>query len=200
LGFNKKTVMDKTSIKIKKVAFFGDAEANEKEESFRLAFRTAELLAKKGYIVVNGGGPGIMLAATLGAKQGQGLVEIVVIKEENEPGNYEGTSLENVSKADKKYETKNITDRTEKLVEIADAFLIFKGGTGTLAEAGMVWELAKFNHGHHEPLIFIGKEWGEVIRIMEKEMEFEKVEKRVVTTVETAQEAVKAIELAGKRT
>lgn len=192
--------MDKTSIKIKRVAFFGEAEANEKEESFRLAFRTAELLAKKGYIVVNGGGPGIMLAATLGAKQGQGLVEIVVIKEENEPGNYEGTSLENVSKADKKYETKNITDRTEKLVEIADAFLIFKGGTGTLAEAGMVWELAKFNHGHHEPLIFIGKEWGEVIRIMEKEMEFEKVEKRVVTTVETAQEAVKAIELAGKRT
>ncbi len=192
-------LMETTNKTIKRIAFFGDAEATEKDEHFLAAVETAELLAKKGYIIVNGGGPGIMLAATLGAKKAKGEIEIVIIKKEKEPGNYEGTDETNVKLADRKYVTEDITERTNKLIEVADAYIIFKGGTGTLAEVGMVWELAKFEYGDHEPLIFVGKEWKEVVETIKKEMEFETIEKRVVTTVETPLQAVMAIEEAGKQ-
>lgn len=189
--------MIKTDKNIVRVAFFGDAIAKPTDDFYIQAKDTAKLLAKNGYIVVNGGGPGIMQAATLGAKEAGGRVEIVIINKENEPGNYEGTDSQNIDSSDKQYTTKDINSRTEKIVEIADAFVIFKGGTGTLSEVGLVWELAKFEYGHHEPLIFVGKEWSQVIKTIEKEMNFEEKEKRVVVTVEKPEEVLRALKLAG---
>ena len=187
-------MLDKTDKKIKRVAFFGDADLKASDKTYKLALETAKMLAENGYIIIDGGGPGIMLAATEGAKMGGGKVEVVIIDPEKEPGNYEGTDKENLEEADRVYETAKIDKRTAKLIEIADAFVIFNGGTGTLAEMGAVWELAKFNYGHHKPIIFIGKGWEEIIEVIEKNMNFENKEKRVVTTVETAEEVLRALE------
>jgi uncharacterized protein (TIGR00725 family) len=186
-------MMKKTTKLIKRVAFFGDSMVTENEESYKLAFETAKLLAKNDYIIVNGGGPGIMEAATKGAKEAGGKVEIVMIKKEDEPNNYEGSDPENVEAADKKYWVRNIEERNKKLIEIADAFVIFKGGTGTLAEVGMVWDLAKFEYGHQEPLIFVGKEWEAVVKSIIENMDYENKEKRVIATVESPEEVLKTL-------
>lgn len=183
----------KTDKDIKRVAFFGDADLPDGDPSCVLAKSTAKLLAENGYIVVNGGGPGIMKASTDGAALGGGKVEIVIINPKFEPGNYEGSDKENMDYADKIYKTKNIHERVSKLVEIADAFVIFKGGTGTLAEVGLVWELAKFDFGHHEPLIFVGREWEVIVKDITGKMHFEEKEKRVVATVDTGEEVLKAL-------
>lgn len=185
--------MKKTTKIIKRVAFFGDSMVKENDESYKLAVETAKLLAENDYIIVNGGGPGIMGAATKGAKKAGGKVEIVMIKKEDEPGNYEGSDSENVKAADKEYWVKNIEERNKKLIEIADAFIIFKGGTGTLAEVGMVWELAKFEYGHQEPLIFVGKEWEAVVKSIIENMGYENIEKRVVATVESPKEVLREL-------
>jgi len=183
----------KTNKIIKRIAFFGDANLPDNDSSCILAKETAKLLAENDYIVVNGGGPGIMKASTDGAALGGGKVELVIIDPKHEPGNYEGSDKENMEYADKIYNTKNIHERVSKLVEIADAFVIFKGGTGTLAEVGLVWELAKFEFGHHEPLIFVGKEWELIVKDIINKMHFEEKEKRVVATVETPVEVLKAL-------
>lgn len=187
--------MQKTTKKIKRIAFFGDAEAKPFEDYYQIAVNTAELLANNGYIIINGGGPGIMAAATEGAKRVGGKVELVILDPEKNPENYEGVDKTNLEYADKIYMTKNYPDRLNKLVEIADAFVIFKGGTGTLSEVGLVWEMAKFEYGHHEPLIFVGKEWRAVVETIEKNMKFEEIEKRVVTIVEKPEEVM--VTLAG---
>jgi uncharacterized protein (TIGR00725 family) len=186
-------MLAKTKHKIKRVAFFGDADLSERDNAYKSAFETARLLATNGYIVVNGGGPGIMKASTEGAALVNGKVELVIIDPNKEPGNYEGSVVENLKYATKVYKTTNIGERVEKLVEIADAFVIFKGGTGTLAEVGLVWELAKFDFGHHEPLIFVGKEWEVIVKDIINKMHFEEKEKRVVVTVEKPEEVLKAI-------
>ena len=134
--------------------------AKKSDEHYQLAFETAKLLARYGYIIVNGGGPGVMGAATSGAKESGGKVELVVIDPRKSPNNYEGTSSKNLEEADKVYVTENYQERMNMLVNIADAYVIFKGGSGTLSEAGLVWELAKFEYGHQEPLIFVGKDFG----------------------------------------
>ena len=187
----------KTSKKIKRVAFFGDADLTPRTEAYKLVEDTAELLAENGYIIVNGGGPGIMRASTEGARRVGGEVELVIIDPKKEPGNYEGSDGENVKYASKVYKMANIENRVGKLVEIADAFVVFKGGTGTLAEVGLVWELAKFDYGHHEPVIFVGKQWKKMVNALEEGMGFEEKEKRVVTVVDTAEEVLRLLTKAG---
>jgi uncharacterized protein (TIGR00725 family) len=185
--------MKKTTKKIQRVGFFGDGMAKEGDEHYRQAVDTAELLAEHGYIIINGGGPGVMAAATAGAKKANGRVEVVVIDPRKSPDNYEGIDKINEKLADKIYVTENYQERMNKLIEIADAYVIFKGGSGTLSEVGLVWEMAKFEYGHHEPLIFVGKEWEAVVKSITENMGFENIEKRVVTTVETPTEVLKAL-------
>lgn len=190
-------MIEKTYKKIVRVAFFGDAVLKQGDANYEMAFKTAELLAKNNYIIVNGGGPGIMLAATLGAKKGNGKVELVVLNPGKQPENYEGINRENFEKADKVYETENYTERLGKLIEIADAFVAFNGGTGTLSEVGMVWEQAKFEYGHHEPIIFVGKQWQKVVDDLKNGMNYEEKEIRVMATVETPEEVLKVLMQAG---
>lgn len=183
-----------TKKQIKRVAFFGDAEAKATDQHFIDAYNTAKLLAENGYIIVNGGGPGVMLASTLGAKAGKGKVELVIINEKIDMGpNYEGTFRENISMADKIYRVGNIQNRTEKLTEIADAYIIFKGGTGTMAELGLVWEKAKFEYGKHEPLLFFGDCWKNTIETMVRELDFDKIERRVYDFADSPEEILKIV-------
>jgi hypothetical protein len=187
-------MLAETKKNIKRVAFFGDADAKETDQHFTEAFETAKLLAEAGYIIVNGGGPGVMKASTLGAKKGKGKVEIVILDPKKQPGNFEGTDLENYHLANKVIETDNYPNRLNKLIEIADAFVVFKGGTGTLSEVGMTWGMAKFDYGKHEPLIFVGDCWKNTVETLISNMGFDAVEKKVYDLAENPQEVLKIIQ------
>lgn len=189
--------MIKTTKKIKRVAFFGDATTKADETNYQQAVAVAKLLAKEGYVIVNGGGPGIMLAASQGAKESGGKVEIVILDPSKEPGNYEGTNQINLQLADRVYTTDSYAERLNKLLDLADAFVIFDGGVGTLSEVGMTWEMAKLNNGHHEPLLFFGSKWEQVIKDLEKGMNYEKIEKNVVTTVNSPQMVLETLARVG---
>lgn len=186
-------MLKKTTKEIIRVAFFGDAEALDGQRHFDLARKTAKLLAESGYTIVNGGGPGIMLAATIGAKEGKGRVELSIVNKKNLPDNFEGSSPLNLKLADKIYEMGNYENRLNKLVEIADAHVIFKGGTGTIAEVGLVWSKAKFDFGKHEPLIFVGKEWEKIVPIIVADLKLETVEKEVYKLVDTPEAVLTAL-------
>ncbi len=85
----------------------------------------------------------------------------------------------------------------DKLIEIADAFIVFNGGTGTLSEVGMVWEQAKFDYGKHEPIIFFGQQWRKVVEDLQKGMNYENKEKDVVIVVEEVDEVLKVLRQVG---
>jgi len=186
-------MLAKTNKTIKRVAIFGDADAKKTDQHFIDAYNTAKLLAQNGYIVVNGGGDGVMLAATLGAKAGGGRVETVIIDPKRKLKNFEGFNKENHELADKEYKTKNYPDRLNKLIEVGDAFVIFKGGVGTLSEVGLTWQMAKFEYGEHEPLIFFGDELGELVELLIQKLKYDPIEKKVYQTVYTAEEVVETV-------
>lgn len=150
----------KNEVIFKKVAFFGDAALSEKDQVYQSAYHTAKKLAKLGYVIVNGGGPGIMDAATRGAESVEGKTESVTFYPEHATG-FEGRYLSNVT--DKEVRTKNYIERMFVLMERSDIFLIFKGGTGTISELGAAWVLAKLYYGHHKPFILVGSFWRAVI-------------------------------------
>ncbi|MCW1949177.1 MAG: LOG family protein [Candidatus Shapirobacteria bacterium] len=186
-------MLAKTNKIIKRVAIFGDADAKKTDQHFIDAFNTAKLLAENGYIVVNGGGPGVMLAATLGAKAGGGRVETVIIDPKRKMKNYEGFNAENHVLTDKEYKTKNYPDRLNKLIEVGDAFVVFNGGVGTLSEVGLTWQMAKFEYGDHEPLIFFGEELAELVLGLIEKLKYDPVEKKLYQTVYTPEEVLETI-------
>lgn len=186
-------MLNKTSKKIKRVAFFGDASAKESDQHYIDAFNTAKLVAENGYIIVNGGGTGVMQASTLGAKAGGGKVEIIIINPKKKMNNYEGLDKKNGQLADKVFKSKDYPSRLNKLVEVADAFVIFNGGVGTLSEVGLTWEMAKFEYGKHEPLIFFGNDWKEVVDKIVEKMNFDPIEKNVYQIVSNSEEVVETL-------
>jgi len=186
-------MLAKTNKIIKRVAIFGDADAKKTDQHFIDAFNTAKLLAENGYIVVNGGGDGVMLAATLGAKAGGGRVETVIIDPKRKMKNFEGFNKKNHELADKEYKTKNYPDRLNKLVEVGDAFVIFNGGVGTLSEVGLTWQMAKFEYGKHEPLIFFGNQIGELIETLIEKLNYDPLEKKLYQIVNSPEEVLETI-------
>jgi len=186
-------MLAKTNKIIKRVAIFGDAEAKKTDQHFIDAYNTAKLLAENGYIIVDGGGPGVMLAATLGAKAGGGRVETVILNPKYRPKNYEGDYKENNGSSDKIIKTKSYPERLNKLVEVADAFVIFNGGVGTLSEVGLTWQMAKFDYGKHEPLIFFGDNLANLMKDLKIRLDLNQLEENLYQVVYTPDEVLETL-------
>ena len=150
---------------IKNIAFFGDSQLPESNLVYKEAYEIAKMLAQVGFTIVDGGGPGIMNAATQGAEAGGGETIAVTFYPKDAPG-FEGRYVGNV--ADKEIKTKNYIERMFKLMEHADVYIIFKGGSGTMSEFGTAWVMAKLYYGHHKPFILFGDFWYSIIEALKK--------------------------------
>ena len=180
----------KNEVVFKKIAFFVDAAVLPESSYYQAAYHTAKKLAKLGYTVVNGGGPGIMDAATRGAESVEGNTESVTFYPEHATG-FEGRYLSNV--VDKEIKTKNYIERMFKLMEQSDMFLIFQGGTGTISELGTAWVLAKLYYGHHKPFILVGAFWRPVIGAMHDNLLIDAKEMDVFRIVDSIDQIVPKI-------
>ncbi len=145
---------------LKRVAFFGDAAVDTDHPTYKAAYHSAKKLARLGYTIVNGGGPGVMDASTRGAESVNGHTVSVTFYPEHAVG-FEGRYLANIT--DREIKTDNYIERMYKLMEESDVFLIFNGGTGTISEFGTAWVLAKLYYGHHKPFILVGSFWRKVV-------------------------------------
>ncbi len=175
---------------IKNIAFFGDANVPKKDPVYKDAYATAKKLAESGYTIVNGGGPGVMEAATSGAEVVGGETISVTFAPQDAPG-FEGKYIGNVT--DKEIVTTNYIERMFKLLEHADMFIIFKGGTGTISEFGTAWVLAKLYYGHHKPFILFGSQWIEIIEVLRRNMNIDSDEYSVFEIIERIEDVLPTV-------
>lgn len=186
------------TMEISKVAFLGFADAKKTDADYTAAFESAKILAENGYTVVDGGGPGIMRAATDGAHAGGGKAIGVTFypSGRDHPAFFEGRDAENLF--DEEIKTETYVERTLKIMDVADVYVIFNGGTGTISEFGMAWGLARLHFGHHKPLILYGNFWHDVIEALGKNMRLRPEELRVYHIVSSPEEVlikIKALEV-----
>lgn len=175
---------------IDRVAIFGFADAKPEEQLYQDVVSVTKLLAENGYTVVDGGGPGVMKAASVGAKKGGGKV-IGVTFYPKDAMNFEGKDPEN--EVDEEVITHNYVERTLRLMERGQVYVIFNGGTGTISEFGMAWGLARLYFGHHKPLILYGDFWMDIIAAFKKNMKIRSEEMRVFKYANTPHEVLQAI-------
>src|SRR3989344_5853686 len=177
---------------IKQLSYFGFADAAQNDPLYKKAFEVSKYLTGKGYVCINGGGPGTMRAVSEGAKAAGGYA-IGVTFYPKDITNFEGKDPENP--IDQEVRTSNYLERTLKLLELGDAYVIFRGGTGTISEFGMAWGLARLYFGHHKPLILYGRYWDNIIRAFKDNMRIRPEDTKVYRVVDSPQEAYEAIEL-----
>lgn len=176
---------------VENVTFLGYADAKEADDPYKAAFEVAALCAEGGYTVVNGAGPGIMKASTDGAHSAGGKVIGITFYPDDSPF-FEGRDKTN--NVDSLLVEKNYLDRTMKLLEIGEIFIIFNGGTGTISEFGMAWGLARLHFGHHKPLILYGDFWQEIIFAFTKGMYIRAEERQVFKIVNKPEQVIAAID------
>lgn len=148
---------------INRVAIFGSADIDENHPLYKETFGIARHLAYLGKTVVDGGGPGVMAAATLGAQSAGGKTIAVTFEPTDMPefeGQYQG------NKTDIEIKTANYVERMFGLMDQAEAFVCVQGGTGTLSEWATAWLLAHLHYGNHKPLILYGAFWYKVMRVI----------------------------------
>lgn len=178
--------------KIKQIAYFGFADAAPNDPLYKEAYECTKYLTSKGYVAINGGGPGVMRAVSEGAKAAKGTA-VAATFYPKDITNFEGRDPENP--IDIEIKTKNYLERTLKLLELGDCYVVFRGGSGTISEFGMAWGLGRLYFGHHKPLILYGAFWNDIIRTFQKNMRIRPEELKVFKIANTPEEAYKAIQV-----
>jgi predicted Rossmann-fold nucleotide-binding protein len=94
---------------------------------------------------------------------------------------------------DELLEEKTYVERTLKLLDYGDVYVVFNGGTGTFSEFGMAWGLARLHFGHHKPLILFGGFWYPILEQVATHMRLRKEELEVYKIVTEVSEVVPTI-------
>jgi uncharacterized protein (TIGR00730 family) len=175
---------------IKYVAMFGSADIDPNHPLYHDAFNVARYLAYHDKVVVNGGGPGVMAAATEGARSVGGETLAVTFYPKDLP-EFKERSEEN--HVDKEIKTANYIERMFGLMNHADAFIVFQGGTGTLSEWATAWLLAHLYYGHHKPLILYGAFWKKVMDVIIENFFIGEKEQQVYKIAENEEELIVAL-------
>jgi uncharacterized protein (TIGR00730 family) len=141
----------------KAVSIFGSSRSTAQNKYYRLAEETAYLLAKSGYAIITGGGPGIMEAANRGARRAKGLsIGLnIQIPTEQKANAY----------IDMLLDFHYFFVRKVMFVKYAKAFVIMPGGYGTLDEFYEAINLIQTDRIFRFPVILFGSEyWQDMLK------------------------------------
>jgi len=145
------------------VTVFGSARFEEGHPYYQMARDLGRELARQGYTVMTGGGPGIMEAANRGAKEGGGhsIGLNITLPFEQKPNPY----------VDRFIEFEHFFIRKVMLVKYSTAFVIMPGGFGTLDEAFEVVTLIQTEKLEDFPIVAMGDGfWKELRSFMSNTM------------------------------
>jgi uncharacterized protein (TIGR00730 family) len=152
------------------VTIYGSARAKPGSWSYETALTLAEGVARQGFTVITGGGPGVMEAANRGALQagGRSVGLCIDLPEEQIANPCTSFSL--------KFHYFFV--RKVMLVKYATAFILFPGGFGTLDELFEVATLMHTKKLQPFPIILMGRsywsgllQWIETAAVKEERLE-----------------------------
>ncbi|MDT7807685.1 MAG: hypothetical protein QOJ70_1498, partial [Acidobacteriota bacterium] len=135
------------------VSVFGSARTSPDHPEYKSAQETGALLARAGFTVITGGGPGIMAAANRGAFEAGGASVgcNIELPHEQSSNPYLTLSLK----------FKYFFVRKTMFVKYSNAFVIFPGGYGTLDELFEALTLIQTRKIKNFPVVLFGSHyWG----------------------------------------
>ncbi len=133
------------------VTIFGSARLKPGTEFYEKCVTVGDTLARSGFTVISGGGPGIMEAANKGATNGNGTsVGLnIALPMEQHPNTYQDISVE----------FRYFFVRKLMFVKYAVGYVIFPGGFGTMDELFEALTLIQTKKIRSFPVILVGRQY-----------------------------------------
>ena len=144
------------------ITVFGSSRPLEGQPDYEDARALGRSLAERGFAVCTGGYGGMMAGVSRGAKESGGKTYGVTADFFSAKAN---------AWVDVEVRVATWQDRLFELIRLADAFVACKGGTGTLAELAVVWEMLNKSVLPAKPFVSLGDFWLPVMdRVREVEL------------------------------
>jgi uncharacterized protein (TIGR00725 family) len=144
------------------VTVFGSSRPKEAESDYGDARELGRVLARNGFAVCSGGYAGVMEAVSRGAKEAGGKTYGVT-------ADFFPAKIN--PWIDVEIRMKTWQERLFELIRLADGFVACKGGTGTLVELAVVWEMLNKSVIRGKPFAVLGDFWLPIIeRVREVEL------------------------------
>ena len=152
---------------VKKVTVFGSARTQPEESLYQMARELGHQLVANGYMVITGGGPGIMQAVNEGAGPESSFGVNIRLPFEQKPNPVIDGNPRYIS-------YKYFFNRKVAFLKEAHAVILFPGGFGTLDEAMETLTLLQTGKRYSLPLILIeepeGKYWSQCLSFFKNEL------------------------------
>jgi uncharacterized protein (TIGR00730 family) len=133
---------------IKKVIIFGSARSRIRSAEYKMAEEFSRELSRKGYMIVTGGGPGVMEAGNKGAGSGKDFALNIRLPFEQKPNPY-------IDEKEKLINFKYFFTRKLVFVKETDATALFPGGFGTLDEGFEMITLMQTGKSRPRPIVLM---------------------------------------------
>ncbi|MCS7230069.1 MAG: LOG family protein [Candidatus Kryptonium sp.] len=147
----------------KVITIFGSSKPVEGEEDYEFARKLGYELGKIGFAICNGGYSGIMEATARGAKEaGAKTIGVTV-------ATFEGPANKWI---DEEIETKSLFERLKILIEKGDGYIVLRGGTGTMVELSLVWEMMNKGLIYPKPFVAVNF-WTPIIEVISEQLRIE---------------------------
>lgn len=165
------------------VTVFGSSRCEPGAEAWLTAHRLGRAIARQGWTLCNGGYGGTMEAAAQGAVEAGGHTIGVTCRILRRSGPNPFIREE--------VPTSDLLTRLDTLIRLGRAYVVLPGGTGTLLELALVWELMnKSLLRRRSPVVLLGAHWAPVVDAVLREQP----ESVRLTLAASAESAVAAIE------
>jgi hypothetical protein len=152
---------------VKKVTVFGSARTERDESVYDMARRLGRKLSEAGYMVITGGGPGIMHAVNEGAGPERSFGVNIRLPFEQKPNPVLHGNPRNIN-------YKYFFTRKVAFLKEADAVVVFPGGFGTLDEAMETLTLLQTGKRNPMPLVLVdepeGSYWSKWLKFSKEEL------------------------------
>lgn len=146
---------------VKIITVFGSSRPREGDAHYALARHLGSELASRGFAICSGGYGGVMEAVSRGAKDAGGSTIGIVSEFFASRAN---------RWIDEVISVKSWQDRLFSLIETGSGYVACPGGTGTLVELSVVWEMLNKRVMHAKPFVTLGHFWEPIIeRVREVE-------------------------------
>ena len=144
------------------ITVFGSSRPREDHADYQEARLLGRALAEAGFAVCSGGYAGVMEAVSRGAKEAGGKTYGVTAEFFKPKAN---------AWVDTEIRVTTWQERLFELVRVANGFVTCKGGTGTLVELAVVWEMLNKAVIGNKPVVVLGEFWTPILdRVREVEV------------------------------
>jgi uncharacterized protein (TIGR00730 family) len=175
------------------ISVFGSARTKPDDKYYQMAVNISEMLAKRGYGVITGGGPGIMEAGNKGAQLGGGKSVGLNIELPFEQSGNKYIDEDSNLKFDYFFVRKVI------FVKYSQGFVVVPGGFGTMDELFEALTLIQTKKINNRPVVLIGSAYWQglidwVKDVMLEQGNISETDLNLFRIVDTEEEAIKYID------